>query len=427
MGSILKASSVDVLNTIRANASSTYQERIPEATRNNISKVGSAILNYEPARNEFLNALMNRIGYVIVTSKLAKNPLRMFKKGMLDFGDTVEEIFVDIAKAQHYDPKVAESEVFKRVKPNVSALFHKLNRQDFYKVTISNDQLQTAFLSNNGITDLIARITDSLYSGDNYDEFLLTKELIKQTGENGQFSVQPVSAITDEASAKSFVASVKSASDMMEFMSTQFNAANVLTSSSKDEQYLLITPKYNAMIDVEVLASAFNMDKAEFMGHRVLVDNFNCLEDDGVVAVLVDKNYFMIWDVLQKFTEQYNAQGLYWNYFFHHWQILSTSLFGNAVAFTTTTPTVTTLTVEPATVGSYVAGQSYQFYAKVEGTGLTPATSTWTISGNTSDDTFISPQGLLYVAKDETGATITVTATNNFNSEVSGTASVTKA
>ena len=263
--------------------------------------------------------------------------------------------------------------------------------------------------------------------GDNYDEFLLTKELIKQTGENGQFFVQPVSAITDEASAKSFVTSVKSASDMMEFMSTEFNAANVLTSSSKDEQYLLITPKYNSMIDVEVLASAFNMDKAEFMGHRVLVDNFNGLEDDGVVAVLVDKNYFMIWDVLQKFTEQYNAQGLYWNYFFHHWQILSTSLFGNAVAFTTTTPTVTALTVEPATVAKYVPGQSYQFYAKATGTGLTPATSTWTISGNSSDDTFISPQGLLYVAKDEAGDTITVTATNNFNSEVSGTATVTKA
>ena len=73
MATILKGSSVDVLNTIRANASTTYQERIPEATRNNISKVGSAILNYEPARNEFLNALMNRIGYVIVTSKLVKN------------------------------------------------------------------------------------------------------------------------------------------------------------------------------------------------------------------------------------------------------------------------------------------------------------------------------------------------------------------
>ena len=135
----------------------------------------------------------------------------------------------------------------------------------------------------------------------------------------------------------------------------------------------------------------------------------------------------MIWDVLQKFTEQYNAQGLYWNYFFHHCQILSTSLFGNAVAFTTTTPNVTSLTVEPTTVTKYVAGQSYQFYAKADGTGLTPATSTWTISGNTSEDTFISPQGLLYVAKDEASATITVTATNNFNSGVSGTATVTKA
>ena len=134
----LNANCIDILNTIRANASSTYQERIPVATQNNIREIGNAMMTYEATQNEFLTALVNRIGRVIITSKSYSNPLRVFKKGILKYGETVDEIFVNIAKAKQFDPGVAENEVLKREIPDVNAVFHKMNLQNFYKVTVSN-------------------------------------------------------------------------------------------------------------------------------------------------------------------------------------------------------------------------------------------------------------------------------------------------
>ena len=117
-------------------------------------------MTYEATQNEFLSALVNRIGRVIITSKSYTNPLRVFKKGILEYGETIEEIFVNIAKAKQFDPSVAEEEVFKREIPDVNAVFHKMNLQNFYKVTVSNEQLRQAFLSSQGINDLIGYIVD---------------------------------------------------------------------------------------------------------------------------------------------------------------------------------------------------------------------------------------------------------------------------
>ena len=89
-GVATSVTAVDVLNSIRATASAEYQNRIPEATRENIADVGNAMMNYQPAQNEFLNALVNRIGLVVIQNKLWANPLAPFKRGMLDFGDSIE-------------------------------------------------------------------------------------------------------------------------------------------------------------------------------------------------------------------------------------------------------------------------------------------------------------------------------------------------
>ena len=176
----LDATSVDIMNTIRANASPEYQAQIPIASPNtdSIRSIGQIIMDYQPFKNEFLNALINRIARVLITSKMYDNPWASFKKGLLEYGETVEEIFVNLAHPKDYDPEVAETQIFKREIPDVMAAFHAMNYKKFYKVTIQNDDLRTAFLSWNGITDLITRIIDSLYTGANYDEFITMKYLV---------------------------------------------------------------------------------------------------------------------------------------------------------------------------------------------------------------------------------------------------------
>jgi hypothetical protein len=176
------ADNISILNTIWTNASTNYQDRIPQATRDNIQAVGNAILNYAAAKNEFLDALVNKIALQLVSSKMAKNKLAEFKQGKIEYGSDIEEIFTNIAQAQSFDVPKAEAEVFKRKQPDVRAMFHRVNRQDVYKVTIEEGQIKRAFYSSDGLGKVVASIINSLYSGDNYDEYVLMKQLSLITG-----------------------------------------------------------------------------------------------------------------------------------------------------------------------------------------------------------------------------------------------------
>ena len=117
--------SYQILNTIRSNATETYQERVPVATQQNLANVGSAITSYDVTKNEFIDSLINRIGIVLIQNKSWANPLRRFKKGQLPYGKDIEDIFVDIVKGHSFDQEKAETEVFKRELPNVKTIFHR--------------------------------------------------------------------------------------------------------------------------------------------------------------------------------------------------------------------------------------------------------------------------------------------------------------
>lgn len=417
----MKANSIQILNAIRAQADAEYQNRIPIATQENLRDVGNAMMQYRPAQNAFLNALVNRIARVIITSKSYQNPLREFKRGIMEYGETVAEYFVNIAKAHQFDPAVAEREWMKREIPDVDGVFHTMNYQNFYKVTISDRELRQAFLSQDGVTDLIARIVDSLYTGSEYDEFLIMKQLIVDAAQNGKMYPVHIPAIT-AANAKEIVTIIKSISNDMAFMKTKYNSMGVLTATPKSDQLLILDSRFDAVIDVEVLASAFNMEKAEFMGRRILIDDFADLT--GVVAAIVDSDWFMVFDNMLEFTENYNGEGLYWQYWYHCWKTFSNSPFANAVLFTTDEVTATSVTITP-TAPTVNHGQQIQFTAVVNGTGYIPQDVSWTLSGNQSQKTTIGQYGLLTVGADETASTLSVTATSTFASTINKTVTVT--
>lgn len=325
---------VRILNAIRDVASADYQSRIPAATISNIQAVGNAILSYTATMNEFLNALVNRIALTIIQSKMAKNKLAKFKKGMLPYGKDVEEIYTNMARAATYDPTVTNP--FSRSIPDVKSIFHRMNRQDKYKTTIYTDTLRSAFLSSGGMDNLVADIVNSLYSGDEQDEFLLMKQLICDYASAVNFYDVTVAPVTNETTAKGFIKQFRKLSDRLTFMSSDYNAAGVITKTEKTDQVFIVKSDVISEVDVELLAWAFNNKNVDFTTQVVTVDNFN--QDTDTIGVLVDKNWFMVWDKLYQFTEIYNPEALYWNEFLHHWQILSTSNFANAIRFIGGTP-----------------------------------------------------------------------------------------
>lgn len=446
----LTNSSVDVLNAIRNNATQEYQNYIPIATANSesIREIGNIMMDYTPLQNEFLNALVNRIGRVILTSKMYSNPLEMFKKGVLEYGETIEDIFVNLAKPFEFDPEVAESEVFKREIPDVRSAFYTMNYQKFYKSTVTNDQLRQAFLSLDGVTNLIAKIVDAMYTAANYDEFQTTKYMLARNILNGRIKVEGIGQVTD-ANMKNIVSTIKGVSNDLEFLKTDYNVAGVYNNSTKSEQYVLVDTKFEAKMSVEVLASAFNMDKADFIGMRVLIDGFGSVDskrlaelfkDDptykplteeekevlnSVPAIIVDKDYFMIFDNFTQFTENYNGQGLYWNYFYHRWATFATSPFANACMFAAGSPSVDSVTVSPK-AATVTAGQSVQLSVDVETSNFAPKTVVWSVPE--SAKATITQTGVLKVDKAaESAEEIVVTVKSTANGSVLDTATITVA
>lgn len=439
----LTTSVYDILNAIRNNASTNYKDFIPPATdRNSIKEIGAIMMQYQALQNEFLSALVNRIGRVIIASKMYENPWASFKKGMLEYGETTEEIFTNIAKPFQYDPEVAEEKVFKRVKPDVRSAFHTMNYQKFYKVTVTQEQLKQAFLSEDGVSSLIADMVNSLYTAANYDEFQVMKYLLFRNILNSRLFPVTIEAV-NTANMKSIIANVKSMSNKLEFMSDKYNVAGVKTHCKKPQQYVLIDADFQAKMDVEVLASAFNMSKAEFMGHLVLVDGFGELdnkrlkelfEDDEtyvpitdeqlaalsvIPLVLVDESYFMIFDNLNQFTEQYNGEGLYWNYWYHQWKTFSVSPFASALMFIPATPSVTSVSVSPDTA-SIGVGETVSLTPTVEVENFAPQTVVYTSSDE--DVATVSNAG---VVTGIAAGSATITVTSTFDDSKSDTASVT--
>ena len=439
----LNASSVDILNAIRNSASTNYRDFVPTAknTPESIRRIGEIIMQYTPLQNEFLNALVNRIARVIITSKMYSNPLSMFKKGLIDFGESIEEIFVNIANPHQYDVEESENKVFAREIPDVRAAFHTLNYKKFYKQTIQNKDLNQAFLSWDGITDLISKIVNAMYTAANYDEFVTTKYMLAKAILDGRLS-----AITVDANdAKGAVTKIKGVSNALTFMSNNYNVAGVQTFTDKDDQYLLVNSQFDSEIDVEVLASAFNMSKAEFMGHRILIDGVGTLDvarlnalfkDDpnyeapsqdkltalnAIPAVLVDKNFFMIFDNMFEFTENYNGQGLYWNYFYHTWKTFSMSPFANALVFVPAVPSVTSVTVSPTAI-TCKKGQSVQLSVTVETNNYAPKTVNW--KSNT-DGVTVDINGHVTVSTSVTQKPAVITAISTYDSTKSGSCTVT--
>lgn len=424
------ANGVNVLNVIRQNATAVYQDRIPEATAENLHEVGDAILTYEAQANEFVNALVNRIGLVILNNRMATNPLAALKKGRLAVGETIEEIYIDVIKAQTYDPRAAQDTLFKRHLPNVSSVFHSVDSQLNYPLTISNEQLRKAFMSYDSLDRFIAGLVDSMYKSATLDEFIQMKQLISEWNNNGRFIIEPITAVTDAASAREAMIKIKAVSDGMTIFNNQMNYAGVWTSTPKDEQYLITTPDFNARMDVDVLAAAFHMDKAEFAGHVIVVDNIGDLGDDGIEAILVDKNWYQVYDYLRTFKTAYNGEGLYWNYFYHVWMVYSLSPFANAVAFGTATPTVTAVTVTP-TAATVKAGGTVQITTSVTGTGDPTSKCTFALAGNTDPETVVNTMGKVILGSKETGSLgnsknqITVTAKSVQDTSKTATCTIT--
>lgn len=362
----LNASTIDILNVIRENAPLEYQNAVPKVSNvDDIVKVGQIIAGTPGLQNQFVSALVNRIGLVMANSATFNNPYRALKKGVLEYGELVEDIFVGLAKVVEYDPSKAESREFARTFPDVKSAFYKVNWRVMYPLTIQDADLEMAFLSNGDVAGFITRLINAIIVSQEYDEFLLFKYLIIKGIAHGK--VYPVAV--DGSDLKNYAAEFKSYRNKTKFMKREYNEAGVRNNIEDRNLCIFIDSDFDAKFDVNVLASAFNMDKADFIGRRYLIDDFTTFDNErweiirentiiemkgetaqtggiiepvtdeelalmqGVKAVMFDDTWFQVYDKKSIMKEKEVASGLYWNYFYHNWKILAHSPFANAIVF----------------------------------------------------------------------------------------------
>lgn len=437
--STLNASTIDIINVIRQNASYDYQQNVPEVeTVNDIPKVGEIIYGTPAFANQFINALVNRIAIVRVQSATFNNPYSILKKGYIEYGETVEDIFVSIAKAVDFNVEKAAKREFQRTIPDVRSAFHVMNWRVMYPVTIQDEDLRQAFLSIEGVQNLIAKIVDAVYTAAEYDEFLLFKYLLIKAISHGKMYPTSIGAGADLSEA---AVQFRGTSNLLPFMSSEYNEVGVKTNTPKERQVIFMDAMFNAQFDVNVLASAFNMDKADFMGRLFLIDNWTDFDNErfdiiransdgieevtadelallaNVKAVILDDNWFQVYDNNNKFTEKYVASGLYWNYFYHTWKTVSNSPFANAVVFVTSAADVAL----PATVTVHVDAKDesdvatvFTISADFEEAGLNPQNVNFVqTEALTTAGIAVQKYGGLIIPTSQVGTDITLVAEIN--------------
>ena len=445
-----------ILGKVWLNASNDFQQRIPNPTQGNISKTVGAL--FDPMNrsyfNDFMNVLINRIAFTYVHSKVWDNKLAVFKKQKINYGSTIQEVAPKWIKAHSYN--VSDETLLKLARPEAGVWYHSQNRQDRYDISISYDDLRTAFVEEYGLNNFIAAIMETPINSDNYDEYRIMLQLVAEYDGHFGFFKKQVTAPTDTDSAKAFLKTLRADAQLMTFPSARYNALNVdipVFINDPSSLVLLITPEYLASLDVDALAVLFNLEKAEVQQRIIPVDEFPV---PNAVALLTTEDYFVCHDTVYENTSFWNAQTLSTNYYLHHWGVYSVSPFVPAILYTTSagtsipvvTQSITALSMTPATA-TVKAGRTQQLTLALTGTVssnpsdnvpesvvVSPAAATFTITGVASsandaaaidipETVYVDRLGVLHTKGLTAGNVITITAKCTYMNPSGSTSSYT--
>lgn len=355
------------LNSIRETSiqnNTLYHRYVPEILpTSDIGSFASPILDNPNVMNEFMNVLVQRIVYTQVDIKLFNNPLRVLEGDRIPLGSIGQEIYINPAKARKFNVDDFAG-LLAKYEADIKVQYHHLNSDLQYCVTITRAKIKDAFVSWSTLENFIDGLTQSLYNGAYIDQYNLTKGLVSSAYASNQVKVEVVSAPSSEANAKAFITKARELFLNMQTPSANFNAwrqvggygRDILTWSNPEDIVFLLRNDIASYIDVNVLASAFNIDKSVLMGNIIYVNDFNEYDNEGnliydgsnIVGMIADKSWFRIKEQETTMDEFYNANNRTWQYYLNVVRMYSYSLFSNAVVFATALPNV------PVTAMSFV-------------------------------------------------------------------------
>lgn len=421
---------INILNAVRNSMSMDYRDRVPVATRENIKDIEKTLTDpYNPlARNELIPALVNLIASQSITTESFRNPLRVLNSNAMPYGNCEQEVYVNFAQGYAHDSNISIEDATAIYDSYIMALYHPVNFNNDYPVTIYYEDMRGAFLDNYGLRSMVQAKIESVVSACNWDEFTTAKELLASAKRAGAVYPVHVDAVTDQTSANALAKQIQSYIDKIQFPNPLYNFAGATSAAKEDTILLFVDPDTKAAMNVDSYASAYNLDRMIPKAQQILVDNFN--DAEGIVAVLVDKRFFKIREQYRMMVQDQVNRGLRWNSTYTIKEMFSYSLFYPIIVFTTESVLVSG--INATNVGNVKVGTDVNFgnNFSITSTGVADKAVDITVNGNTSADTFVIPgTTILRIAKNETGlkakasanSSVSVTITSRYDASKKAT------
>ena len=426
-------SNEEIVDAVRNNSSTMYQQRVPQATKAGIKATMAVLEENRPLWNEFAPALLNQLGRILARNHSWQNELAAFKTGMLTGGSTIEEYQFDLLKAKSYadTENYGADVIFGREKPIVHSSFHTINRKEFYKTSVNTPQLRRALLGDD-INSFVGQQIATLSTSDDFDEYLAMVSLLHEYETNGGFrhvripemDISDATSMAD--SSRIIMAKARAIFDTWRVPSNKWNAARITSwEDNPEKMVMLCTPEFKAGLDVFALAAAFNIDRMDINKRFITIPEEHFMLDK-VDAIMTTEDFFVVADSVLETQTEPNVASLDMNYFLHHFEVMSASRFVPAVALgreedaiTITKPSVTSVSKPVVTslitntdVTEVKRGEPYKVYAKVniQGGGKDLGGVVYVMEGNQSDRTIVNQDGFIHVDIAEKSQSLKVTA-----------------
>lgn len=388
---------LNAMREMSVESGSIYHQYVPVVTDSTtIGEFGVPILDSQNLNvlNDFVG-LLKKVVYTAVYNKTFNNPLAQLEGERMPLGNFIEDVYVNPAKARGFNVNDFAG-LLQKYEAEIGVQYLAVNSDMQYCVTLTREKIRNAFTSWDALEGLISGYINSLYNGAYLQRYTATKGLVTSayTGNNVQYQV--IDDVTDEQSAKALIRNLRATFSKMQIPSTKFNAWNKVkggrlalkTWSDPEDVVVLISADIEALVDVDVLANAFNMSKTDFLGRVIVVDDFSIYGEDGSVAVdgsaikamIADRAWFKIKTQDFAMDEFYNANNRTWQYYLNDVRMVNFSLFANAVVFATSAPTVDATAIEAdESTATVVAGSKVTVPFTI-----TPPNATTTVTASSS-------------------------------------------
>lgn len=308
--------------------------------------------------------IINKVVKQEIETKVFDDIFAPFTQKKLDVGNQIEEIETQNLQSSDFDPTGANA--LAKANMDFKTLYHKINRRKTFKTTVSNAQIKNAMLSRENMADLSNAITNELWNSSSIEDFDAMKQLFKDiAGEQKKMVVCDLNG--NGGNMDALTKAIQTIATNMTFPSTLYNYSGYKREfNKKDDLVLLIDSATRARLNVDSLASAFNMDKKDLVGNIIVIDQMpeitysnekatKGIEIDigetnkiitykpdasaattvsgSAVCMLLNRRAIKRDPVEREVEDQRNGAGRFTNYFLHATDLLSYSTLKNAVVF----------------------------------------------------------------------------------------------